>query len=142
MVEVRDLIRQLGTDGRTILLCSHLLNEVEQVCDNVAILSHGRLVIQGSVQDLLGQKDVVRLTTTDDEKAAQVIGSLSWVSDVRTEDGVLVVTASSERSWELTQELSQQGVYVSTMTRSQASLESYFLEITGEDASPDEEEAP
>ena len=74
MVEVRDLIRQLGTDGRTILLCSHLLNEVEQVCDNVAILSHGRLVIQGSVQDLLGQKDVVRLTQIhrrDDYAAAE-----------------------------------------------------------------------
>ena len=51
MVEVRELIRGLGNDGHTILLSSHLLNEVEQMCDSVAILSRGKLIVQGSVKE-------------------------------------------------------------------------------------------
>ena len=53
MAEVREMIRGLGTDGRTVLLSSHLLHEVEQVCDSVAILSKGKLIAQGKVADLV-----------------------------------------------------------------------------------------
>lgn len=53
MAEIRELIRSLGTGGRTVLLSSHLLHEVEQVCDSVAILSRGRLVVQGGIEDLV-----------------------------------------------------------------------------------------
>ena len=54
MAEIRDLIRRLGTGGRTVLLSSHLLHEVEAVCDSVAILSKGKLIAQGDVSELLG----------------------------------------------------------------------------------------
>ena len=141
MVEVRALIRELGTGGRTILLCSHLLNEVEQVCDSVAILSHGRLIKQGSVGELLRQQGGVRLRTSDNVKAAQVIGSRSWVDGVSTEDDYLMVDTSPERSWELTKALSEQGVYVSELMQVRASLESYFLEVIGEDSSLGQKEA-
>ena len=141
MVEVRALIRELGTGGRTILLCSHLLNEVEQVCDTVAILSHGRLITQGGVRELLGQQDRIRLRTTDDTKAAEVVSSFPWVAGVRMEDGYLIVTSSPERSWELTKALSEQGVYVSELLPIQVSLENYFLEVTGEDISSTQKEA-
>ena len=127
MVEVRALIRELSTGGRTILLCSHLLNEVEQVCDSVAILSHGHLITQGSVGELLGQQNRIRLRTTDDAKATQVVSSLSWVAGVSEEDEYLTVTASPERSWEITEALSREGIYVSELIPVQASLESYFL---------------
>ena len=71
MAEVRDLIRSLGTGGRTVLLSSHLLHEVEQVCDSVAILSKGKLIAQGKVADLVHSRagDQVRLSTTDNTKA-------------------------------------------------------------------------
>ena len=65
MAEVRGLISRLGAEGPTILLSSHLLNEVEQVCDSVAILSNGRLIQQGSVQELLEQRGAVRGTRQD-----------------------------------------------------------------------------
>ena len=55
MAEVRELIRSLGTDERTVLLSSHLLHEVEEVCDSVAILSKGKLIAQGKVADLVRQ---------------------------------------------------------------------------------------
>ena len=82
MAEVRDLIRSLGTGGRTVLLSSHLLHEVEQVCVSVAILSKGRLIVQGKVEDLLHLRggERVRMRTTDNAKAIKVISALGWLT--------------------------------------------------------------
>lgn len=133
MAEVRELIRRLGTEGRTVLLSSHLLHEVEQVCDNIAILSRGRLLAQGAIRDLLHRKGAVRLSTTDNTKAAAVISALPWVAGVTMDSGYLVAEAPPDRSWELTTALSDQGVAVKEMAPVQVSLESYFLEVTGSD---------
>ena len=78
MAEVRELVRSLGSGGRTVLLSSHLLHEVEQVCDSIVILSRGRLVAQGSVAELLRQHGAMKVRTTDDNRATAVIGSLAW----------------------------------------------------------------
>jgi len=134
VAEVRELIRTLGTGGRTVLLSSHLLHEVEQVCDSVAILAKGRLIAQGKVQELLHQGGAIRLKTTDDAKATSVLSGLPWISGIRGENGYLVASAAPERSWEVTQALAQQDVYISEMSPDQISLEEYFLEVTGEDA--------
>jgi ABC-type multidrug transport system ATPase subunit len=133
MAEVRELIRRLGSEGRTVLLSSHLLHEVEQVCDNIAILSRGRLIAQGAIRDLLGVRRTVRLSTTDDAKATSIISALPWVTGVTVEDGYLVAEAPPDRSWELTAALSDQGVAVKEMSPVQVSLERYFLEVTGSD---------
>ena len=123
MAEVRTLIRELGSSGHTVLLSSHLLHEVEQVCDSVAILSRGRLIAQGKVQELLKGQDAVRLTTTDDIQALGILSALDWVAEVRTEDEALVVTAPSERSSELTAALAQAGIYVREISSAKLSLE-------------------
>ena len=132
MAEVRELIRSLGTDGRTVLLSSHLLHEVEQVCDSVAILSKGRLIAQGKVEDLLRSRrgEHVRLRTTDNPKAFEVLSALDWVADV-TEDGTsVVVTAPTDRSSELSAALGRSGVYITEMAAEEMSLEQYFLDVT------------
>jgi ABC-2 type transport system ATP-binding protein len=74
MAEVRELIARLGGAGHTVMLSSHLLNEVEQVCDNVAILSRGKLLAQGRVGELLSRTGAVRLKTTADAQAERVLG--------------------------------------------------------------------
>ena len=141
MAEIRDLIRELSSSGRTVLLSSHLLHEVEQVCDSVAILSRGRLIAQGNVQELLKGQGTVRLTTTDDAQAVGVLSALDWVADVKMDEGALVVTAPPERSTELTAALAQAGIYVGQMSTVQVSLEEYFLEVTGGQGGPGAEEA-
>ena len=133
MAEVRELIRSLGTDGRTVLLSSHLLHEVEQVCDSVGILSKGKLIAQGDVASLLQRQEQVRLRTSDDARATEILAGLPWVEDIRPEDDALVVTAAHERSSDLTAALSRSQVYVAEIAPVQASLEQYFLEITSED---------
>ena len=135
MAEVRDLIRSLGTGGRTVLLSSHLLHEVEQVCDSVAILSKGKLIAQGNVADLLRSQDQITLKTTDDAKAVGILSALDWVEDVKIEDGeALVVIAPSDRASELSTTLGRSEVYVTEIFTGQKSLESYFLEVTGDEA--------
>src|SRR6266542_5875331 len=105
VVEVRELIRDLGKGGRTIVLSSHLLAETELVCDNVAVLSRGKLIAQGSIQELLRQHDGFRLRTTDDAKARAALADMRWVQHVEHEDGGLMVTAQPSRAWEISREL-------------------------------------
>ena len=131
MAEIRDLVRRLGTGGRTVLLSSHLLHEVEAVCDSVAILSRGKLIAQGDVSELVKSGEQVQLKTTDDAKAKEVLSMVDWVKGVDEEEGYLVASASSDRSGELTAALSGAGVYVTEMRPRAKSLEQYFLEVTG-----------
>ena len=135
MAEVRDLIRSLGTGGRTVLLSSHLLHEVEQVCDSVAILSKGRLIAQGKVADLVHSQagDRVRLRTTDNAKAVEVLSALDWVGDVTVDGESIVVTAPSDRSTDVSVALGRSEVYVTEMAADEMSLEQYFLDVTGSD---------
>ena len=135
MAEVRDLIRSLGTGGRTVLLSSHLLHEVEQVCDSVGILSKGKLIVQGKVEDLVHSRggERVRLRTTDNAKAVEVLSALDWVDDVSADGESVVVTAPGERSPELSMALGRSEVYVTEMAAEEMSLEQYFLDVTGDD---------
>ena len=130
MAEMRDLIRSLGTEDRTVFLSSHLLHEVEQVCDSVVILSKGKLIAQGSVAELLQGRGQIRLRTTDNDQAVAVLAALDWVEEAGIENGTVVVTAPSERAAELSAALGRADIYVTEMTSGQESLESYFLEIT------------
>ena len=133
MIEVRELIRSLGDGNRTVLLSSHLLHEVEQVCDSVAIISKGRLIAQGEVSQLvaMSSSEQIRTKTTDNSKAHQILSALDWVEDVDTHEDSLLVTAPIERSSELTAALARSEVYVAEMVPVRRSLEEYFLEVTG-----------
>lgn len=135
MAEVRGLLKTLGDGDRTIVLASHLLNEVEQVCDHVAILSKGRVIAEGEVSDLIGRRDHIHLSTTDNVAAHRVLGDLDWVVSVRATDGGLVVEAPPDRVGELSRALSQAGVYPTELRAISTSLEQFFLDVTGEDGS-------
>ncbi len=133
MAEIRNLIRSLGTGDRTVLLSSHLLHEVEQVCDSVAILSRGRLIVQGGIHDLVHSLagDRLRVHTTDNEKAIRILSALDWVGKIIVEDGTILITAPGERSPELTEALGRSQVYVAEMSAEQMSLEQYYFKVTG-----------
>ena len=136
MAEVRGLIRGLAGENRTVILSSHLLNEVEQVCDSVAIFSHGRLIAQGDVTELLQERGrpQVRLRTNNDRKAWEILNALAWVDGVTADNGYLVAGVDADRSWEITAALSRNEVYVAEMAPAQMSLEQYFLDVTEEAA--------
>jgi ABC-2 type transport system ATP-binding protein len=133
VVEVRELIRDLGKGGRTVVLSSHLLAETELVCDNVAVLSRGKLIAQGSIQELLRQHDGFRLRTTDDSQARAALADLRWVQHVEHQDGGLMVTAPPSRAWEISKALALREVYINELMPVHRSLEEFFMEITGTD---------
>jgi ABC-2 type transport system ATP-binding protein len=134
MVQVRELIRRLGQQGRTVILCSHLLHEVEQVCDQAAILQGGRPIAQGPVADLRRGRRGIELQTPDRDRAAEALLDLDWVKGVTpvlldTGPGLFVQVAP-ERAYEVSATLAQQGIYLSLLRPRQASLEDVFLDLT------------
>lgn len=131
IVEVRDLIRDLAANGRrTVILASHLLNEVEQVCDQVAVLRRGKLLYCGPVAGM-GASASALVRTTDDNRAATVLTHAGWDIQSRSEAG-LEVAAAPGREWEISRDLANAGVYISQLRPASSSLEAGFMEVTGE----------
>ena len=131
IVEVRHLIRNLGANsGRTVILSSHLLNEMEQVCDQVAVLRRGKLLYCGPASGM-GAPASTLVRTIDDDRAFTVLTNAGWEIRNRTEDG-LDVAAAPGREWEISRDLANAGVYVSQLRPASGSLEAGFMEVTGE----------
>jgi ABC-2 type transport system ATP-binding protein len=131
--EIRALIRSLAAGGRTIVLCSHLLSEVEQLCGRVAILKAGRLVAEGAVAELLRRERGLRLRVEGDPaRAAALLAALPWVRAVERDNGALLVDAPAERAAELNAYLTHAGVPVAEIGVHTSNLEEFFLEVTGD----------
>ena len=134
MLEMRQLLRRLAKEeGKTILLSSHLLHEVEQVCDRVLILQKGRTIASGRVDELLEQGGYIEVRIDREAEALSVLRNLDWVAGAQLRDGVIYVDAPPERAAELTAALSNQGLYLRGLQVTERSLESYFLDVTGSD---------
>ena len=132
MREVRELIRGLGQRGKTVFVSSHLLGEVEQMCDHVGIVKEGRLLTQGAVSALLRRGEALEMRVTDPERAVQVLNGLVWVNGVRCQGDRLVVEAPRERAAELSRALADHQVYLAELRPRDSSLEEFFLEVTEE----------
>jgi ABC-2 type transport system ATP-binding protein len=137
--EVRDLIPQLAREGRSVLLASHLLHEVEQVCDRVAILRRGKLLHVGSVSDLLRRGSFLDIQVAEPERSAEIIRALPFVERVSVQGERLSVVAPEERGADISLALSDAGLYVTAMAPRQTSLEEAFLELTDAEPGPEAE---
>ncbi|GAA4456828.1 ATP-binding cassette domain-containing protein [Phytohabitans houttuyneae] len=131
--EMRDLMRQLSASGMTVVLSSHILGEVQQICDSVTIISLGRRVASGPVAEVLAQHSgggvVVRLeAATDLPAAAQVLVAAGARVDLKPDH--LLVTGVDKPAW-VTRTLAGRELYVSELAPVTVDLESVFLELTG-----------
>jgi ABC-type multidrug transport system ATPase subunit len=129
MNQMRHLIRNLGSGDRTVLLSSHLLGEVEHVCDRVGVIRDGRLVAQGPVAQLRGAEEV-HVVAEPVDRARQLLVAHPAVSEVVVRDGTLVVAAPPELAAELNTALVTAGVAVHHLSVRQRSLEDVFLDMT------------
>lgn len=134
MKEIRELIIRLGEEGKTILLNSHLLHEVEQVCSRVAIIKKGTVIKQGPVDELLNTGDVFILRTTDMAKTVALLGPADWVKSVTQRDDSLLVGMDQERAVDVSRLLAENGVYISELKMEENTLEQIFLDLTEEKA--------
>jgi len=131
IAEMRDLIRSLGWGERTVLLSSHMMGEVERICDRVGVIRSGRLVAEGPVAELRGQGGLL-VKAEPLERAAEVAASIAGGEGVEVEDGMLRLVVDPGRASEIARELVSAGVEVIELRPAQHSLEEAFFQLTEE----------
>jgi ABC-2 type transport system ATP-binding protein len=142
--EVRQLLRSLGREGRTVFLSSHILSEVQQVCDRVAILARGRCIASGPVREVLSRGRavgvMVRLPSAAREPGLAALAAAGVEAEPAGE--LIRARVAPEEAGRVTKALAEAGLYLTELRPDEASLEDVFLELTGEPASVDAPSAP
>jgi ABC-2 type transport system ATP-binding protein len=132
IVEVRELMRRLGGEGRTVFVSSHILSEVQQTADHVAILARGRTVATGPVHEVLTAGHAAGLVVRLDD----VVGGLRALAEAgigaRSDDGVIRVDLPPADAARVTRTLADRGLYLSELRPDEADLETVFLELTSD----------
>jgi ABC-2 type transport system ATP-binding protein len=123
MEDMRLMIRALVAEGRTVVLSSHLLDEVEKTCDAIAIVDRGRVVVQGSIEELTGDAETVLVSTGDDVRARALLDGTA-----EPVEGGLRIRADDAAA--INRRLVEAGVDVHRLEPERVSLERRFLEIT------------
>ena len=130
IADIRTLILKIAQEGVTIILASHLLDEVQKVCSHVMIMNKGNKLASGRVHDILSEKQLLELQADDMLALKTALGKIESVNKVTEKDGRLIaelqpnITASF-----INQELIKQGVCLSYLVKKEKSLESFFLEL-------------
>ena len=136
--EIREIIPRLGEEGHAVLLASHMLHEVEQVSDRIAIVRKGKLIREGNVEELLQDTGYIEIVVqpAEIEIATQALEQMPWVEKVTVEDGMLRVVAMDDTGSAINRALVERGIFLSTLTPKRESLEDLFLDLTEDDATP------
>jgi ABC-2 type transport system ATP-binding protein len=136
MRDMRELVRRLAGEGITILLSSHLLYEVEELCSRVAIIRRGRIVYQGTLRELLATAaGGYRLRALDPARARSALLAQPGIADVRLDDGDLRFSADDDAVAALTVALGQARIGFTALVPERASLEDLFLGMTDGESS-------
>ena len=135
MREVRELIRELTSQGKTIFLASHMLHEVEQICSRVAVLNRGELLAQGPVDELVLKEKMLRVEVADPQAATSHLGSLPGIGPVTVRNGYLFIAATLDDAERISAHLAQAGIYPRRIEPVGSDLEDFFLDLTRETAS-------
>lgn len=129
MRDMRALIKQLGRDGTTVILSSHLLTEVQEICDRVGVIDRGRMIAENTVEELRAGSELI-ITGSPSDVARSTLERLDFVERVRAIDADLHVRVDEHRTADVTRVLVEAGVAVTQIRRDDRQLEDVFFEIT------------
>jgi ABC-2 type transport system ATP-binding protein len=130
--EIRHLVRQLGAEGTTVFLSSHLLSEVEQICSHVGVMHRGKLLMQGTLDDLRANANPkLRVEADDPARAAEVLSRMGF-ADLDRQGAQVVGTLDGVLPEDCCRALVEAGVGVRMLVKEQVSLEDAFVAMTGE----------
>jgi len=129
--EIRDLIPKLAHESRAVMLCSHLLHEVEMVCSKVAIIKQGVVIANAPIKELLSGGNVLQIKVDKIEAAKAILSSVPWVKSITIEDNYLLVDVPPDRNADINQTLVEKNIRVLELSTRSTSLESVFLQLTG-----------
>ena len=132
IAEIRTLIKELSAKGKTIIMASHLLDEVEKVCTHVAILKQGSLLASGTVKDVFQESDIVQLAAADKEKLRCILAELNNFLRLDEVGGNLELSYESGTAnlEEINRYCFDKGIVLSHLQLKKSNFESKFLELT------------
>ncbi len=132
MAEMRHLIRHLGQGNRTVMLSSHLMGELEQICDRIGVIKDGRIITEGALDELRrGSQLKVKVKPLD--RARELVEKIEGVSHVQPDTDTLMLSVDPSRAAEINRALVEAGIEVSELRPVRLSLENVFLTLTEEE---------
>jgi ABC-2 type transport system ATP-binding protein len=131
IVEMRDLLRRLAAAGKAVFISSHVLAEVQQICDRVAIINLGELVRVAPVAELVAGHGEFEVRVEDPAAALSLVRRHPWGASARLEDGTLVTASPTGRGRDLMQLLAAAELWPDVVRERQQNLEEIFLDLTG-----------
>lgn len=132
IAEIRELIKKLAQEGKTIIMASHLLDEVEKVCTHVAIMKKGTLITAGSVQNVLVNEDIVEIASSNNDKLFELLKNYTGLQQIKQEqDKIQLYFPLAQANLEnINQYCFNNGIVLNLLTLKRKSLESKFFELT------------
>jgi ABC-2 type transport system ATP-binding protein len=134
IAEIRELIKQLAREGKTIIMASHLLDEVEKVCTHVAILKKGTLLTAGPVDEVLSNEDIVELSAYNTDQLGQILSAFAGPSHIKRDGDLfeLFYPVGTARLDEINKTCFEKGVALNRLLLKKKSLEAKFFELTND----------
>jgi ABC-type multidrug transport system ATPase subunit len=132
IAEIRELIKRLATEGKTIIMASHMLDEVEKVCSHVAILKKGKLLAAGAVDEVLVNEDIVEVAAADVNQLQQVLQQMNGYSNLKITGNTLQLffPTGTAKLADINQHCFNNGVVLNHLQLKKKSLEAKFFELT------------
>jgi len=134
MFEIRNIILDVASSGKTIILASHLLSEVEKVCSHVAVLKEGSTIASGSISSVLKPDDEIEVSAGDMEALKKLLQKFPETKEVKHAGDLIKVSIDKKVSAsELNKFLVENGIYADHLSRQKLSLENYFIKLLEND---------
>lgn len=130
IIQIRDIITHIAKQGITIIIASHLLDEIEKICSHVVVLKEGTAIYSGSVEAMSSSKDYFELKAEDNKQLAGTLEEMNLFQSIKIEDDHLMAFLKDDISGsDLNKKLVNKGIYLSQINRKKQSLENQFLEL-------------
>ncbi len=131
IAEIRELIKRISSEGVTIILASHLLDEVQKVCSHVMIMQKGHKLAQGKVEEILRDKRILEVKSTNiDELMTELKSNPNILTLSKESDKLILEINENTTPSQINEMLAKKGIYLSHLVTREKSLEKFFLEIT------------
>lgn len=130
IIQIREIISNIAKTGTTIIIASHLLDEIEKICSHVIVLKNGSSLYSGSVEAMSNSKGFFELNSENPENLIENLSALNLFSSVKVKDNLIIAQISEEISArDLNQLLAKKDIYLSHLVKKKESLETQFLEL-------------
>ncbi len=131
IAEVRETIREIAARGKTIIMASHILDEVEKICSHVAIIKNGSLLADGQIGSIINNEVKIEISASQNIELKKLLDQLSWVQEINAKDGLFeIIVEEGKGAIDINKVAFENGITLNHLISKKRSLETEFLEIT------------